>query len=161
MNIFPTNIQYFLLKHFKNKKEIILLYTDPDYTNEKLLGYYYPEKMILENCYLYRLNDVIKYGNIRLIKWLKANGCSWDEKTFSDAAYFGKLKIMIFLFENGCPWYEYTFSSAAFCGNLENMKWLKENGCPWNCLTFTRAIQNGNLENIQWLKANGCPQFET
>jgi hypothetical protein len=47
MNIFPTNIQYFLLKHFQNKKEIIKIYTDPDHFNEKLTRYYYPEKLTI------------------------------------------------------------------------------------------------------------------
>jgi ribosomal protein S18 acetylase RimI-like enzyme len=45
MNIFPTNIQYFLLKHFENNKEIIKLYTNPKYKNKKLRGYYYPKKL--------------------------------------------------------------------------------------------------------------------
>ena len=46
MNIFPTNIQYFITKkYFENKKEIILLYTNPYYSNENEIGYYYSEKI--------------------------------------------------------------------------------------------------------------------
>jgi hypothetical protein len=116
MNIFPTDIQYFLLKYFKNKKEIIKLYMDPDYKNEELIGYYYPEKIIQEKIKLtkYLFKDVAKYGNIRLMKWL---------------------------FDNKCPWSGWTFRNAAGHGNLDNMKWLKENGCHWNQNTFTWAVK--------------------
>jgi hypothetical protein len=62
MNIFPTNIQYFLLKHFQNKKEILKLYTDPNYKNKELIGYYYPKKINLEiielDKYLFKLYGV-------------------------------------------------------------------------------------------------------
>jgi hypothetical protein len=68
MNIFPTNLQYFITKrHFENKKEIILLYTDPNYSNEKLRGYYYPEKIKIN----FLIGDATKCGNIRLMKWIK------------------------------------------------------------------------------------------
>ncbi len=46
---------------------------------------------------------------------------------------------MKWLKENGCPWNENTFRAAAINGNLENMKWLKENGCPWDSNTFSIA----------------------
>jgi hypothetical protein len=71
MNIFPTNIQYFITKkHFQNKKEIILIYTDPDFLNPELIGYYYPEKIIqIKYKYEYYLiNNAAKCGNIRLMK---------------------------------------------------------------------------------------------
>jgi hypothetical protein len=157
MNIFPTNIQYFITKkHFENKKEIILLYTDPNYTNEELIRYYYPEKIqgILNNEIF---NEAAKHGNIRLMKWLKANECPWDSETFEYAVIHGNLENMKWLKANGCPWDSSTFTYAADHGNLENMKWLKENGCPWNAITFEAAAENGNLENMKWLKENGCP----
>jgi hypothetical protein len=48
------------------------------------------------------------------MKWLKSEKFSWDERTFSD---------------------------AAFNGNLENMKWLKENWCPWDTTCFSWAAK--------------------
>jgi hypothetical protein len=79
MNIFPTDIQYFLIKHFENKKEILKLYTDLNYSNEKLRGYFYPEKIIQEKIKLqyYLFNDSIRCGNIRLMIFLFENGCPW------------------------------------------------------------------------------------
>ncbi len=49
-----------------------------------------------------------------------------------NAATNGNLENMKWLLENGCTWDEKTFSEAAYNGNLENMKWLRENSCPWN-----------------------------
>jgi hypothetical protein len=101
MNIFPTNLQYFIKKrHFENNKEIVLLYTDPNFSNVNLIGYYYPEKIIQKNIELnnYLFDEVVKCGNIRIMKWIIKN-----ERLFS------------------C----YTFKDAAFYGNLENIEWLK------------------------------------
>jgi hypothetical protein len=45
MNIFPKDIQYFIVElFFENEKEIIPLYTDLKYKNDKLCKYYSPEK---------------------------------------------------------------------------------------------------------------------
>ncbi len=79
-------------------------------------------------------------------------------ETFGYAAENGNLDVMKWLKENGCPWDENTFKYAVVHGNLENMKWLKENGCPWDEYTFANAIINGNFENIKWLEDNGCPR---
>jgi len=95
-------------------------------------------------------------GKLEDIKWLKENGCSWDEWTFAFAALNGNLENMKWLKENGFSWDTNTFMYAAKNGNLENMKWLKENECPWNKYTFAGATENGNLENMEWLIENGC-----
>jgi hypothetical protein len=153
MNIFPTNLQFFLLKHFKNKKEIIKLYTDQNYENEELIGYYYPKKIKLDK---YLFNDAVWCGNIRLMKWLLESGCPWNDWTFRYAAEHGNLENMKWLKTNGCPWNDWTFRYAAEHGNLENMKWLKTNGCPWNDWTFTYAAEHGSLENMKWLLKK-CP----
>ena len=70
------------------------------------------------------------------------------------AAENGNLDNMKWLKEQGCPWDESTFDYAAKNGNLENMKWLKEQGCPWDDDTFLFAAKNGNLENMKWLNEN-------
>ena len=52
MNIFPLDIQYlvaeFILNKKINKKEIILLYTYPEYSHTDLTKYYHPEKIVKE-----------------------------------------------------------------------------------------------------------------
>jgi hypothetical protein len=161
MNIFPTNLQYFITnKHFENNKNIIKLYTDPNYTNKKLIRYYDPKKIIKEKIKIdtkFLIDDATECGNIRLIKWLKENGCPWRDTTFEYAAYYGNLDNMKWLLENGCPWNFWTFEAAAEHGNLENMKWLFKKGCPWSKATFAHASYYGNLENMIFLFENGCP----
>jgi hypothetical protein len=75
----------------------------------------------------------------------------------TDASKNGNLENMKWLKEQGCPWNDYTFEYAATNGNLENMKWLKEQGCSLNIHVFNAATENGNLENMKWLKEQGCP----
>ena len=101
MNIFPLDVQYLISEFIINKneginkKEIILLYTYPEYSNrsfkayyyqkkiineEIILEYYYPKKIINEkkiyNQILFHV--VVKCGNIRVMKWLLKNGCHLD-----------------------------------------------------------------------------------
>ena len=42
-------------------------------------------------------------GQLEILKWLRANGCPWDEWTCSIAAYRGHLEVLHWLRENGCP----------------------------------------------------------
>ncbi len=52
------------------------------------------------------------------------------EKTFYAAAIHGSLINLKWLREEGCPWDEDTFTFAAIHGSLINLKWLREEGCP-------------------------------
>ena len=98
-----------------------------------------------------------KNGNLDILKWLKRNGCPWNEDTFTAAATHGNLENMKWLKKNGCHWKENTFYGAVENGNIENMAWLKENNCPCKGTTFYLAVKGGNIETINWLKDNGCP----
>ena len=69
MNIFPKKVQYLIAEFILNekinkkinKKEIILLYTYPEYINKKLKGYYYPEKIMKKKLELH--NYLFKRDN--------------------------------------------------------------------------------------------------
>jgi hypothetical protein len=70
MNIFPKDLQYFIYIHFENNKEILKLYTYPNYSNKNLIDYYYPEKI--------ELNIFLFQNAARCIdEWLKEKGCLW------------------------------------------------------------------------------------
>ena len=43
--------------------------------------------------------------------------------------------------ENGCPWNEKMCTDAAWGGHLEVLQWARENGCPWNEKTCWAAAQ--------------------
>jgi hypothetical protein len=98
-----------------------------------------------------------KRGSLRIMKWLKANACPWDEHTFGEAAIYGDLETMKWLKDNQCPWNERTFLAAAKQGSITNMKWLKENSCPWDQRTFWESAAQGNILILDWLKESGCP----
>jgi hypothetical protein len=69
-------------------------------------------------------------GKLESLTCLRANGCPWDERTCSGAAYGGHLEVLKWAHQNGCPWYENTCVAAARGGHLEVLKWARQNGCP-------------------------------
>jgi len=113
-----------------------------------------------KNKYVINEKTTYYLANVEMFRYMKSNYPKINNTTytFAEMAKNGNLENMKWLKENGCSWNELTFFNAAKNGNLENMKWLKENGCPWNEWTFRCAARNGNLENIKWLEENGCPQ---
>ena len=60
-------------------------------------------------------------GRLKILKWLHANGCPWDEQTCTEAAGAGHLECLKWLHTNECPWNEETCAGAAF-GHLECLK---------------------------------------
>jgi len=46
---------------------------------------------------------IARTANIKFLKWLREQGCPWDEKTFRGAARAGHLEILMWLKEMGCP----------------------------------------------------------
>jgi len=98
-------------------------------------------------------------GHLEILKWLRANGFSWDTTTCFNTAMKGQLEILQYLHENGCLWNEWTCSLAAETGHLDVLKYVRsvDNKCPWSALTFKNAAMNGHLEIVVWLHENGCP----
>jgi len=46
------------------------------------------------------------------------------------AAGGGHLEMLKWLRSEGCPWDEYICNAAAYCGHLEMLEWLRSEGCP-------------------------------
>ena len=65
--------------------------------------------------------------------WLKKEGCSWNEETFSAAAEHGSFASMIWLKKGGCPWDGHTFRSAAYHGSLDNNDLAEGDGLSMEC----------------------------
>jgi hypothetical protein len=105
-------------------------------------------------------NIVAENGHLETLKWLRENGCPWNEWTCASAAFNGHLETLKWARENGCPWNEWTCANAAKNGQIETLKWARENGCPWNEVTCTYAAGYGHLETLKWLRENGCPWDE-
>ena len=94
-------------------------------------------------------------GQLEVLKWLRANGCPWDEKTCASAAQAGHLEVLQWARANGCPWDAQTCSRAAWSGHLEIMQWARANGCPWDVNTHNAA--RGHM--LEWALANGVPTY--
>jgi hypothetical protein len=105
-------------------------------------------------------NENIMSGAVKnffLVKWLKENGCPWNEYTCSGAAYIGNFELLKWARENGCPWDKKTCSNAARGGHFEILKWCRENKCPWDESTCCFAADSNHFEILQWARKNGCP----
>ena len=100
-------------------------------------------------------------GDVRLLKWARANGYPWGEDVCSFAASSGHVEVLQWARANGCPWDERTCQSAAHNGRLEALQWARANGCPWNTAVCVVAAKRGHLDVIQWARANGCPSDTT
>ena len=89
------------------------------------------------------------------LKYLRENGCDWDEEVSSTAARSGNLDCLKYLHENGCPWDIYTTKYAAENGNLDCLKYAYEKGCPMCDSVFRYAAYGGNVNCMKYVQDNG------
>ena len=75
---------------------------------------------------------------MEILKWLRSEGCPWDEEACQHAAEHGHLDVLKWLRSEGCPWDESTCNSAARTWKLDVLKWAIDNGCPYNVTYSTR-----------------------
>ena len=96
-------------------------------------------------------------GHLECLKYAHENGCPWDSRVFTVAAFEGHLDCLRYLDKNGCPWDQNTCAGAAKGGHLDCLKYLHENGCPWNTRACFAAAGVGSLDCLKYLHENGCP----
>eukprot|EP00588_Corethron_pennatum_P020942 CAMPEP_0194327760 /NCGR_PEP_ID=MMETSP0171-20130528/42339_1 /TAXON_ID=218684 /ORGANISM="Corethron pennatum, Strain L29A3" /LENGTH=155 /DNA_ID=CAMNT_0039087813 /DNA_START=178 /DNA_END=645 /DNA_ORIENTATION=+ len=59
-----------------------------------------------------------------------------SEEDMCEVADLGEqLRVLEWLREQGCPWDEDTCWGAAQYGHLEILQWAREKGCPWDKMT--------------------------
>ena len=73
-----------------------------------------------------------------MLKWLRSEGCPWDEVPCTYAANGGHLDVLKWLRSEGCPWDAITCTEAASFRHLDVFKWLIDNGCPYEVNQDTR-----------------------
>jgi len=62
----------------------------------------------------------------------------------SEAARCGSMKLLKWLIALGCPWENVIVcASAARGGHLKVLKWVRKRSCPWNALTCRKAARGG------------------
>jgi len=64
-------------------------------------------------------------GNVEMLKWMKENGCPWDEEVTATAAVNGNVEFLKWAVENGCPYNEYR---ALWDAPEHVVVWARENG---------------------------------
>jgi hypothetical protein len=72
------------------------------------------------------MNRAAFIGDLEMIKWLKKQGCPWDEWTCTWSIKGGHKEILKYLIEQRCPCHMLSFLISAEMGDSETLKWLKE-----------------------------------
>ena len=79
-------------------------------------------------------------GYLDLLQWLiKKQGFAMDVVVMERAAGSGNLELVKWLRAEGCPWDDWTCNMAVNYGHVEVLRWLRENGCLWHADTRDRA----------------------
>ena len=83
---------------------------------------------------------------MEVLKWLRSEGCPWNEYACSNAASGGHFDVLKYLHANGCPWGNFVCEDAVRNGHLDLLKWAIDNGCPYKVNSYTRkALQSIGL----------------
>ncbi|GFH56466.1 hypothetical protein CTEN210_12942 [Chaetoceros tenuissimus] len=110
------------------------------------------------------------------LKWARENGCSWDEKTFLNAAKYGNVDVLEYYFENNClaghvitypvaldyDHFDYQHSNPTEMEerSLKVYKWLHQRSFPWDDTASLEAVKERHWETFMWAIENGCPLHE-
>ena len=55
-----------------------------------------------------------------------------DAGLCADAAMGGHIEVLKWLRAEGCPWDQWTCFFAVHQGHVEILRWARKNGCPWD-----------------------------
>mmetsp|Transcript_5679 Transcript_5679/g.22973 ORF Transcript_5679/g.22973 Transcript_5679/m.22973 type:complete len:492 (-) Transcript_5679:55-1530(-) len=102
-------------------------------------------------------NALQRYRNLGVMKWIHANGCPHDERTFKYAVWMAEVQVMRWLHADGCPMNYLATAYAAMDGKIDMLKWLRDRGCEWNASACALAAASGDLKTLKYLRDHGCP----
>ena len=74
---------------------------------------------------LTKKEDAALNGRLKILKWLRAEGCEWDHETCTTALLH-----------------------AEAGGSLETLRWARENGCEWDEVTKHEAAELGYTDDF-------------
>jgi uncharacterized protein YciI len=105
--------------------------------------------------------NAARFGHLKLLKWLREQGCPWDHETFVSAVRFGNIEILDWLYQKKCPWSRVASKSALESGNWDVLRWLCQRKCPWDARSFSAAVSaavgTGNVDMAQLLHEQERP----
>lgn len=96
------------------------------------------------------------YGSIEVVRFLE-EWCNLSSDLFSMAALKGHLELVKYLKSQGCPWDDRVTWMAAYNGHLELLDWARSRGCPWTVLTITAATHRRKTDVLEYARVNNCP----
>jgi hypothetical protein len=97
-------------------------------------------------------------GHLRVLQYLREQGCTWGIRVCSAAAESGDLAVLRWLHEQGCPWWlEDVGDKAAHVGSVEMLLYLQQQGYVFSELTIACAAAQGHLAVCQFLVTEQCP----
>ena len=106
------------------------------------------------------MNNAIKYGNLKVIKFILSKNLDVLTTQLSDdIVYYGHLHVLKWLHKNNKEYYhKYTIYRAVENGHIDIVKWLyktknykiEDNGIIYQAI----LSQNSNIETIKWLHEN-------
>ena len=92
-----------------------------------------------------------------LLRWLRDNGCPFDETICKDAANRGHLEALKWFAENHFPLEPSTSRSAAQGAHLDVIKWVLKEGYKWPA-GACENLRCRHPQIAQWLtESGGCP----
>ncbi len=96
-------------------------------------------------------------GHLKVLQWVRSQGCLWDEQTCTKAAEGGHLEVLQWARSQRCPWDKETCAMAAHGGHLEVLQWVQSQHCLWHEETCAMAAGGGHLKVLQWAQSQHCP----
>lgn len=130
------------------------------------------------------LEEAVKAGNVRMVKWLIGEGFPMSPSIFSQALsrpnssmafvlmeYFSEwdddmivqaingrlLRFLNVVLDKGFALTEEMIGAAAGNGDIVMVKMLRDKGCPWSVRTISSALRTNRFKIAKWLEKNGCP----
>ena len=98
--------------------------------------------------------DMASKGYLEVLKWLRDNGCEWNEDVCAEAAQSGHMNVLRWAHQNGCPADERVAESAAETGRQDMLLWAIKNSLPRSVPMLVLMASRGHqLETLNFLAA--------
>lgn len=158
---FKANIRELMEEEIFTPQEIEQLKYLDHYWDIPKINFMYTCQFKIERYTLFQ--TAIKYGDLRILGWLKKNKIPFHHKTIETAIVHGDLEIMEWLKDNDCPYSFWrnsnTYKVAIENGKLDMVLWLQKNGYKYylHWSLYKDALETESLDIMKWLLANKCP----
>ncbi|GFH53374.1 hypothetical protein CTEN210_09850 [Chaetoceros tenuissimus] len=92
-------------------------------------------------------------NNIRVLQWLRHNGCAWDEWVCHNAVRNNNYHMLKYAHNNGCPWTKETYAYCFHCNDgieHEFSQIPKEPICLEKIFTYLQIFNCPKPEEHEW-----------